>query len=388
MEAFRCIVPKVVFGSGKRRELGSLLTGTGKKAFVALDPYLENNGTGDEIVGLLKEASIEAVRYTKIDPDPDCFGVDEAAKTAREEECDMVIAAGGGSAMDFGKGVAVISRNPGTCWSYTRRRDHTPMTPGPETLPVIALPSTAGTGSEMTHYAVFTNPEIREKSTIVHERIIPKVAVVDPELTFSCPPKLTALTGVDVLAHAIESYANITASVFARMIAIEAIRLTANHLTVAVANGKNREARETMSWASALAGIAIAHAGPTLPHALGQAAGGFVHAPHGASVAACLVEIMRISYDADLESFAEIAVALDPSVCDLPLSERAKKSVQLTERLLGDIGVRVSFSDFGLQKKDIEKVVRIAMTGYYTGISMHPKKVDESEIAKIYQACL
>ena len=388
MEGFQCVVPKVVYGSGRRKELGELLPGIGKKAFVSLDPYLQKSGTGEEIISLLEKASIKTVTYAKIDPDPDCFGVDSAAGIARKESCDMVVAAGGGSAIDFGKGVAVIARNPGTCWSYTRRRDHTAQIPGPETLPVIALPSTAGTGSEMTHYAVFTNPTIREKSTIVHERIIPRVALVDPELTFSCPPALTALTGVDVLAHAIEAYVNITASPFARMVAVEAIRLAASNLPAAVANGKNKEAREKMAWASALAGIAIAHSNPTLPHALGQAAGGFIHAPHGASVAACLVEIMRISCDADLERFGEIAVALDPASRDLPPTEKARQSANLTGRLLQEIGVQVKFSDFGMQQEDIEKVAKIALTGYFTGISLHPKQVDESEIKQIYLACL
>jgi alcohol dehydrogenase class IV len=388
MEAFGFRVPTVVFGSGKRRELPALLQGTGKRAFLALDPYLSQRGTGDETSALLKEAGIDTVTYTEIDPDPDCFGVDKAAKLAREESCDMVIAAGGGSAIDFGKGVAIIAKNPGTCWSYTRRRDHTPNTPGPDTLPVIALPSTAGTGSEMTHYAVFTNPRLREKSTIVHDRIVPRIAVIDPELTFSCPPKLTALTGVDALAHAIEAYVNIGASPFARMVAIESIGLCARFLPAAVSNGTNREARERMSWASALAGIAIAHANPTLPHAIGQAAGGFVHAPHGASVACCLVEIMRISYHSDLERFAEIALALDPSTRSLSLYERAEASSSLTARLLRDIGVEVRFSHFGLSEKDIEKVSEIAMTGYSTGISLHPKQVDKTEIIRILRACL
>ncbi len=388
MEEFRFRVPIVEFGSGKRRELPALLQGMGTRAFFTLDPYLSQSGTGDETAALLKEAGIDTVTYTGIDPDPDCFGVDEAAKVAREESCDMVIAAGGGSAIDFGKGVAVIAKNPGTCWSYTRRRDHTPNTPGPDTLPVIALPSTAGTGSEMTHYAVFTNPKLREKSTIVHDRIVPRIAVIDPELTFSCPPKLTALTGIDALAHAIEAYVNISASPFAKMVAIEAIRLCARFLPAVVSNGTNWEARERMAWASALGGIAIAHSNPTLPHAIGQAAGGFVHAPHGASVACCLVEIMRISCHSDLERFSEIALALDPSTRSLPLNERAEASSSLTARLLRDIGVDVRFSQFGLSEKDIEKVSDIAMTGYFTGISLHPKQVDRTEIIRILHACL
>jgi alcohol dehydrogenase class IV len=300
----------------------------------------------------------------------------------------VVVAAGGGSALDFGKGVAVLAGNPGTAWQHTRRKDHTPLVPGPGTLPVVALPTTAGTGSEMTHYAVFSNPRLREKSTIVSERIIPRAALVDPELTFSCPPRLTALTGVDVLAHSIEAYINVSSSPFARLVSLEAIRLAGAWLAKAVADGSDPEARQQMAWASALGGVAIAHANPTLPHALGQAAGGFVHAPHGATVAACLAEVMRISHEAAPQMFADIASALDPAAAPLPLAERAARSASLMEGLLDRIGARVRFGELGLRAEDIERVTRIALTAYATGISLHPKQVDEREIQSIYRSCL
>jgi alcohol dehydrogenase class IV len=240
----------------------------------------------------------------------------------------------------------------------------------------------------MTHYAVFSNPQLREKSTIVSERIIPRAALVDPELTYSCPPRLTALTGVDVLAHSIEAYININSTPFARLVSIEAIRLVGAWLPKAVADGGNAEARQQMAWASALGGVAIAHANPTLPHALGQAAGGFVHAPHGASVAACLVAIMKISHESAPHAFADIAVALDPSAAGLPLAERAARSAGLVDELLGKIGARVTFGELGLREQDIERVTQIALTGYFTGISLHPKKVEKDEIVRIYQSCL
>jgi len=296
---------------------------------------------------------------------------------------------GGGSALDFGKGVAVVAGNPGTAWQHTRRKDHTPLVPGPGTLPVIALPATAGTGSEMTHYAVFSNPELREKSTIVSERIIPKAALVDPELTYSCPPQLTALTGVDVLAHSIEAYINTSTTPFARLVSLEAVRLVGAWLPRAVAEGSDRAARQHMAWASALGGIAIAHANPTLPHALGQAAGGFVHAPHGASVAACLAAVMKISHEAAPQDFAAIAAALDPEgAAGLPLGQRAARAAVLVEELLKRIGVRVRFGELGLKAEDLERVTRIALTAYATGISLHPKKVEQADILAIYRSCL
>jgi len=343
---------------------------------------------GAEIEKLLRDASVAVVPFSAIDPDPDCFAADAAAEVARREGCDLVVAVGGGSAIDFGKGVAVAAGNQGTTWQHTRRRDHTPLVPGPGTLPVIALPSTAGTGSEMTHYAVFQNPRLREKSTVVSERIVPRVAIVDPELTYSCPPRLTAFTGVDVLAHAIEAYINVSTTPFARLVSREAIRLVGAWLEKAVADGTDAEARQHMAWASALGGMAIAHANPTLPHALGQAAGGYLHAPHGATVAACLPAVMQISHASDPASFADIATALDPAVAALPLAERAARSAVLVDGLLSRIGARVTFGELGMKKEDIGRVTEIALVGYFTGISLHPRKVEKDEIVRIYESCL
>lgn len=388
MNEFKCQVPKVLFGAGRRKELGAAAGEWGRKAFLALDPFLERSGAGAEMERLLRASGLDVVKYSRIEPDPDCFAADAAAEVARREGCDLVVAVGGGSALDFGKGVAVVAGNPGTAWQHTRRKDHTPLVPGPGTLPVVALPTTAGTGSEMTHYAVFSNPRLREKSTIVSERIIPRAALVDPELTYSCPPRLTALTGVDVLAHSIEAYINVSSSPFARLVSLEAIRLVGVWLPRAAADGADAEARQQMAWASALGGVAIAHANPTLPHALGQAAGGYLHAPHGATVAACLAAILRISHEAAPQSFADIAAALDPAAAALPLAERAARSAVLVDELLDRIGARVHFGELGLREEDIERVTQIALTAYATGISLHPLKVDEGEILRIYRSCL
>lgn len=388
MEPFTCSLPKVFFGCEELQNIGNYVNAYGPKAFLAIDPYLEQSGLGKTTVSLLQDASIETIVYSEIDPDPDCFGVDNAAEVASGEGCDLVIAMGGGSTIDFGKGVAVMATNPGTCWEYTRRKDHTPKEPSVSTLPVIAIPTTAGTGSEITHYAVFSNSKIKEKSTIVSERIVPRLAVVDPELTYSCPPQLTALSGVDVLAHSIEAYINIHASPWVRLVALEAIRLVSEYLPAVVRNGADTEARQKMAWASTLGGMAIAHANPTLPHALGQAAGGYIHAPHGGSVAACLAQIMRISYASDPQRFAEIALAMDKKAAKLPLDVQAEQAAVLVDKLFDQIQVKVRFGDFGMRAEDIDRITEIAMTGYFTGISCHPKQVTAAEIKQIYRDCL
>ena len=388
MNEFTCYMPKIVFGAGKLGDLGGISREIGTRAFFAVDPHLKGTGKADQIAANLDAAGISVEMFSDIQPDPICFAVDSAASLAKERGCDFVIAAGGGSTMDFGKGVAVVASNPGSSWQYTRRRDHTPLVPSPSTLPVVAVPTTAGTGSEATPYSVLTNPEIREKSSIAHPLIIPALAVVDPELTYSMPPSLTSMTGVDVLSHAVESYINIKATPFSKLTALEAIRLTAEFLPRAFRDPSDKTARDSMAWAATLAGIAIAHANPTLPHAMGQAVGGLVHAPHGGSVAACLVEILRVSFSADIDGFAEIATALDAATAALPANERAERSVGLVEDLLKNINCVFRFKDYGLSESDIDRATQIALTGYYTGVSMHPKTVDEAEIKRIYRACL
>jgi alcohol dehydrogenase class IV len=171
-------------------------------------------------------------------------------------------------------------------------------------------------------------------------------------------------------------------------VSLEAIRLVGVWLPRAAADGADAEARQQMAWASALGGVAIAHANPTLPHALGQAAGGYLHAPHGATVAACLAAILRISHEAAPQSFADIAAALDPAAAALPLAERAARSAVLVDELLDRIGARVHFGELGLREEDIERVTQIALTAYATGLSLHPKKVEKDQIVRIYQSCL
>jgi alcohol dehydrogenase class IV len=354
---------------------------------LTIDPFLQESGVGERIVSLLEKAGVKAVTWTDIQPNPSCFGIDKASALAREEKCDCVVAVGGGSAMDFGKGVAVVAANPGTSWEYTERSDHQVKRPA-ATLPIVVVPTTAGTGSEATRFAVLNNPEIKEKSTIVSESIFPDLVVIDPDLMVTMPPGLTASTGFDALAHAIESRISVFATPFSCMAAMETIRLVARYLPAAVANGENREAREAMAWAAALGGVAIGQIGVALPHALAQPVGGLKDAPHGESIATVMVHILEKSYLADLESFAAVSEALDPSVAELPLRERAELCSSLVEQLLDDIHIDVRLGKYAVTEDDIEKLTHIALTGYAFDITCHPLKVTEEDIRQIYRECL
>jgi len=387
MKAFRCRLPRTEFGAGRLGELGDLARPLGRRALLAVDPYLDKIGLGDRVDDILGCAGIAAIRFTDIQPNPSCFGADRAASLARDGNVDLVIAVGGGSTIDFGKGVAVLAANPGTCWQYTERSDHEVLRPA-GVLPIVAVPTTAGTGSEATHYAVFNNPAIREKSTIVSPQVFPELALVDPELTYSMPPSLTASTGFDALAHAIEAVISVNTTPFARLTGIEAIGLIARHLPTAVAEGSDIEARAAMSWAAALAGAAIASGGVALPHAVAQPVSGLTGAPHGASIAACMTNILAFTYAAAPEQFAAIAEALQPTNGALPVNEQAKLCPTLVESLMDQIGLRVRFSDFGMTEDDIDKATHIALTGYSYDIECHPMPVSAEDNKRVYKECL
>ncbi len=382
------IPTRVIFGNNKIKYLGEYAKGLGNKSFLVIDIHLDKMGLGDEVASLLKKSNVETIKYTDFESNPSCYKVDEAAQIAKEEKCNVVVGVGGGSALDFAKAVAVLSKHPGKCWDYVKRNDQREMYITENTLPIVAIPTTSGTGSEVTPYAVLNNPDLKEKSTIFSDRILPKISIVDPELMVSMPAQLTALTGIDAFSHALESYINIRANSFSKMVAKEAIKIAANCLPMAVSNGKNLEAREKMSWAATLAGIAIAHVGPVLPHALGQPVSGFTGAPHGGTIVACLVKILNFSFMSNFEVFGEVTETIEPSYRFLPLHKKAEKCIEVVQRLFNDVDCNVKFGDFGLKEEDVEKVTDIALMAYFMDINSHPKQVGKEDILRIYRECI
>jgi alcohol dehydrogenase class IV len=384
---FKGRMPPFEFGEGVLANIGKLAVKYGGKTILIMDPFLDSNETGKRIMEYLKNEGIATVKFTEIEPNPSCFTIDKAGQIAREKGVQSVIAAGGGSALDFGKAVAVVAVNDGSSWDYTERADHDIRRPK-TILPIIAIPTTSGTGSETTPFSVLNNTSIKEKSTIVSDYIYASAALIDPELMYTMPRRLTASTGFDAFAHCLESYISLAANPFSRMVAWEGMRIAAEYLPQAVTNGGNKEARAKMAWASAMGGSAISAIGVTLPHSLGQPVGGFCGAPHGESVAACMVEVLKISYMSNPRVFADITGILDPSYASASVKKRAAACPELVQELLDAIELRVRFSDFGLSAQNIDKVTSIALTGYYFDIKCHPKAVGEGDIRALYLRCL
>lgn len=217
-------------GEGIRRQLGQIAAPYGKKAFIALDPFLKGTQTEKELIEDLSQYGISTVVFSDIVPNPRHTSIDEGAEQCRQEGCELVIAIGGGSAIDTAKAIALTAKWGGKCWDYTERQGENVRRPQGPGLPLIAIPTTAGTGTEATQFAVINNPEQVRKCTIITPYLYPKIAMIDPELMQTIPPQLTALTGIDTFAHAFEAYICKGHNSFSDALALHAMELFARSI--------------------------------------------------------------------------------------------------------------------------------------------------------------
>jgi alcohol dehydrogenase class IV len=389
MDGFTVFSPtRVVFGSGCLSRVGNCCAEYAKKALVVSDKNIKRLGLAERIFGELEKAGVSLEIFDDVVENPLAENVDQLKEATKSLNIGMIVAVGGGSVIDTAKGVALVYGNPLNCWDYCIRTDYEVPNLESEPLPIVAIPTTAGTGSEVTPFAVLTNRETRIKSAIVSDGIFPRVALVDPELTLSMPPSLTAFTGIDALSHAIEAYINRHSTPFSEMLSMESLRLISSNLRRAFNNGEDLNAREGMAWASTLAGFAITHSATTLAHAVGQSISGLTNAPHGATMAAALPEVMDFAVSEAPEKFAAIAEVLDIRTRRLPLHEKAKRSVQLVARLINDVGAKVRFRDYGLDETGLERAVQVAIDTLQANIEPYPRDVSKEEILSIYRKCL
>ncbi|MCD6155518.1 MAG: iron-containing alcohol dehydrogenase [Candidatus Atribacteria bacterium] len=379
---------RVMFGWGEIRSVGKVVKEYGKKALIVADPFLKDT-VAEEVRSELQKNGIESIIFSDVVPNPPSEKIDAGAALAKDSKCEVIVGIGGGSALDTAKGIAVVAGSGGSSWDYVFRSDHEVHTPAKSTLPIIAIPTTAGTGSEVTRYAVITNTKLKEKSTIIHPRIFPKVAVVDPSLTVTMSPHLTATTGFDAFAHAVEAFISKKSNPYSNLVAIEAIRLLVKNLPVAVADGENAEARIKVAYSATLAGIAISHAGTALPHAIGQAIGGRYNAPHGATLAGCFLEVMKRTFIAAPEKFADLLEAMGEKAPEMSIRMKAEKAVEIIERFVNDIGLRdIKFSRYGMKKEDIDNIVESIFKGYKQDVDVHPKKFTREELKELLENTL
>ena len=370
---------KIISGIGSTAEIIKELNDLhAKKVLLITDPGLVQAGVAQQVVEMLKQAAVEVEIFDAVEPDPSIQVATKAAEMAKNVKANVLIALGGGSAIDTAKSAALLVTNGGYLKDYAGvNKVVKPI------LPLIAVPTTAGTGSEVTIFAVMSDPEKQEKFTISGALIAPAVAVLDPLLTLKLPPSVTAFTGMDALTHAIEAFTSSIAQPATDALALSAIKLILKHLPVAVGRGDNIMARDGMLQASLLAGIAFNNAFLGLAHAIASPLGGHFHVPHGLANAVMLPYVMEYNLPTAVRRYAEIGRALGlQAVGDTPRAV-AEKTVAAITQLARDINIPEKLSNIGAKEELLPLVARDALKSIQ--LKFNVRNASEKEILVLLQ---
>jgi alcohol dehydrogenase len=380
---FLPIPTDIHFGCGMLRTLPDRIKSLGaKKAFLVTDPGVCAAGIMDRVTAILRDASVDFAVCDRVKPDSGSRLIDETTVELKSSGADVVVGIGGGSSLDTAKAVAALATNAGSALDYAglnkvRNRP----------LPMIAVPTTSGTGSEVTLWSVFTDDTRAVKVAIGGVLIYPSVALCDPELTLELPAALTAATGMDALAHAIECYTNNNCQPISGALAIEAIRLIGQHLRSAVLNGRDSRSRYGMMLASTMAGIAMNPTRLGLAHALAMPLGSWdLKVPHGVVLAVTLPYVMEFNYIAEPERFVDVARALGESVDGMPRLAAAARAVSAVRDLARDIGIPRGLKEFGVREDHVLPVIEEAMKS--GNVPANPRRTSAEDLTRILRQAL
>ena len=371
---------KIVLGKGVAAQLGQEVKALGgSKPLIVTDSGVVKAGLLTAVEDALKAEKIVYGIYDRVLPEPPARVVDESAGIIRKEGYDIVIGVGGGSSLDAAKGASLMATNDGKILDYAGI-DLVPK----KGLPKILIPTTAGTGSEVTRVFVITDETDNTKKVVYTSYNLTDVAIVDPMLTISLPPSVTADTGMDALVHAIETFVSMNGTPFSHVLAIKAIGLIAHHLPSAYAKGTNMEARYNMILAATLAGLAFTSGGLGAVHGLAYVLGTEYHMSHGRSNAIMLPHVMDYNKTGNLTKYALIAEAMGEDIEGLSLYEAAAKSVDAVRKLLNAVNLSYRLSDYGIPKEDLTKLVEGGMNQARLFVP-NPKDLAEEDVKKIYE---
>ncbi|NVN89474.1 MAG: iron-containing alcohol dehydrogenase [Desulfuromonadales bacterium] len=349
-QVFNFLIPSVSkLGVGAVKQLGATAKFIGgKKALIVTDKGLFDLGVANQIVELLNADGVQAVVFSGAEPNPTDLNIRAGAQAYKENGCDILVSLGGGSSHDCTKGIGIVVNNGGDIRDYAGIDTFSNPLP-----PFIAVNTTAGTGSEVTSFAVITNTETHVKMIIASARITATVAINDPVMMVGLPAHLTAATGMDALTHAIEAYVAVLANPVTDSLAIGAIKLIAEWLPQAVGNGANLEARDKMAYAEYLAGAAFNNAGVGIVHAMAHQPGALFNKPHGVCNAIILPHGCTFNLIACPQKYADIAAAMGVNIAGLTAMEAAEKGIEAIRKLSRDVGIPAGLGAIGVKESDI-----------------------------------
>ncbi len=388
---------ELLFGRRAAGQLGEVARRLGaRRVLVVTDPILLKAGLIDEVHAPLLEEGVEVDIFSEGEPEPSLQTANLCIATARRVRPDAILGLGGGSNIDLAKITATVLAHGGSPRDYVGDD----KLPGP-IFPLICVPTTAGTGSEVSGASVLTDSDNHIKVGVLSNQLRPRVAVVDPLLTVSCPPKVTADSGIDALTHAIEAYTAVDNETFplppgertvyqgrhvmGDLLAEKAIALVGRHLRRAVAHGSDLEAREGMALGATLAGMAFSNVGVAAVHALEYPLGGAVHCSHGCGNGLLLPAVMRFNLPARVPQFANIARLLGEDVLGLTERQAAERAVAAVEKLRDDIGIPRRLRDLGVAEEQLRPFAEKAF-GIRRILRVNPRSATVDELEAIYRA--
>lgn len=390
---------RIKFGEGSSSELEDEIKSLNKKsALIFTDKGIENAGILDSVVREFEDVSIDV--FSDVEPGPSLDIFESALDFAREVNPGVIIGLGGGSSIDVAKSTGVLYGKEGNILDYASPPLGKGKSIGELSLPVIAIPTSSGTGSETSPVSVISLPEDNSRTAISDKSQYPDLAIVDPLLTVSLPPEQTASTGIDALSHAIEAYVTrrydckerpdkpanrpdyggrtTITDQFAKM----GVDLIFSNLRRAFNNGKDVKARRKMSLGSLVAGIAFTNAGLGVAHALGLILGSEYHLSHGSAVASVLPEVMRYNAHASYSRYKDLASIMGLDVSRISSDEAAFKSADLVDELMSDLDMASVLSEIGVEKEDVPEIAKKSIR-LQRLVEGNPRKVDKEDLEKI-----
>jgi alcohol dehydrogenase len=380
---------RILFGCGRLRELKTTPYLPGRNALVVIGASgaMRKYGYLDRVVEYMTANGVRSVVYDRIQPNPVSEHVEEGATLARQKGCDFVVGLGGGSTIDSSKSIAVMAVNPGQYWDYVSGGSGGGKTPPNGALPIVAITTTAGTGTEADPWTVITKTETNEKVGWGNNSTFPTLSIVDPELMLTVPPKTTAYTGMDAFFHSVESYLATVSQPASDHLALEAIGLITKYLPIAVKDGKDIEARTRLAWANTEAGICeslsccISH--HSMEHALSAY---YPDVAHGAGLTMLSVAYFNHLAQKSPARFADMARAMGQNVDALPEQQRPAAFIRALEKLIADIGLKQEkLSDYGVKPEDLDKLARNSFETMGKLYELTPVKMTVEDVAAIFE---
>ncbi|MHA1671925.1 MAG: iron-containing alcohol dehydrogenase [Promethearchaeota archaeon] len=345
------------YGWGRVKETGRIVSRVGKKCLLITEkPISVMKSLFEKVKNVCAEAGVEIIHFDGVVASGSTDCINAGSKIATDNNVNVVLGLGGGSSIDTAKGIAIGATHEGDIWQY--RLGGEQRINRKNILPIVAIPTTAGTGAEVTNMSVIKNESLKTKSALAAWEICPKAAIIDPELTMTMPSHLTASTGFDIFAHAFECtlYQKVQ-SYYVNLIAYDAIKLVIKYLPIAVKDGDNREAREALSFAATEGGLAITNRGTVLSHGIDMAIGGHAKSiMHGEALALVYPAINRWTWKHAISEYAKIGRMFNPSLGGKSDELAAEEACNEMDNFLKKIGMYLSFEEKGVLESELEKI--------------------------------